>query len=46
MRHIDCWDHSLRISPARGVDSGDYSCVADNGLDRDTVTARLIVRGL
>ncbi len=35
--------HDLVITSARLEDSGEYTCIADNGIDRDFVTATLTV---
>ncbi len=37
--------HDLTIPSATVSNSGEFTCVADNGLDKDTVTALLIVKG-
>ena len=38
-------DNSLTIGTVAVGDSGEYTCVASNGLDTDEVTAQLIVKG-
>ena len=38
-------DNSLTISQVVVDDSGEYTCVASNGLDSDEVTAQLTVKG-
>ena len=38
-------DHTLTIIGSEVTDSGEYTCVADNGLDSDEVTAQLTVKG-
>ena len=38
-------DNSLHISNAQVRDSTKYTCVATNGIDSDSVTVELLVRG-
>ena len=38
-------DHSLTIIDASVEDSADYTCVANNSLDSDSLTSTLLVRG-
>ena len=38
-------EHSLQIMGATVRDTGDYTCVAQNSIDSDEATARLVVQG-
>ena len=38
-------DNSLTIGSVAVGDSGEYTCIASNGLDSDEVTAQLVVKG-
>ena len=38
-------DNSLTISGTISLDTGEYICVADNGLDSDSASAMLIIQG-